>query len=80
MFADDTCLFASDSDPALTAKVLNRDLEKISAWAKNWKVIFNERKSKDLIFSNSKYHFYSPLLLLNDNFITRVHQHRHLGL
>ena len=80
LFADDTCLFASDIDPALTAKVLNRDLEKISTWAKNWKVIFNAGKSKDLIFSHSKYLFNSPPLLLNDKYISRVHQHKHLGL
>ena len=60
--------------------MLNRDLEKISAWAKKWKVIFNAGKSKDLIFSKSKYLFNSPPLLLNDKFITRVHQHRRLGL
>ena len=55
LFADETCLFASDIDPALTAKVLNRDLEKISAWAKKWKVIFNAGKSKDLIFSQATF-------------------------
>ena len=40
LFADVTCLFASDIDPALTAQVLNRDLEKISAWAKNLEGFF----------------------------------------
>ena len=39
LFADDTCLFASDIDPALTAKVLKRDLEKISALDQREKVI-----------------------------------------
>ena len=80
LFADDTCLFSSDIDPALTSQVLNRDLEKISLWAKKWKVIFNAGKSKDLIFSKNKYLFNSPPLLLNDKYISRVHQHRHLGL
>ena len=80
LFADDTCLFASGEDPAITALVLNRDLEKISIWAKRWKVLFNASKSKDLIFSQKKYLFNSPPLILNDSFVTRVHQHRHLGL
>ena len=29
LFADDTCLFYSGEDPAITAKVINRDLKKI---------------------------------------------------
>ena len=37
-------------------------------------------KSKDLIFSKNKYLFNSPPLLPNDKYISRVHEHRHLGL
>ena len=33
IFADDTTLLASGTDPAETAMQLNRDLGKISAWA-----------------------------------------------
>ena len=51
IFADDTSLFATGSDPAETAVQLNKDLEKITTWAKKWKVTFNAKKSKDLIFS-----------------------------
>ena len=80
LFADDTCLFASGEDPAITAEVLNRDLEKVGSWAKTWKVLFNSGKSKDIIFSQNKYLFNSPPLILNKGFIERVHQHRHLGL
>ena len=80
LFADDTCIFASGEDPAITAEVLNRDLQKIGFWAKKWKVLFNAAKSKDLIFSRNKYLFNSPPLILDDCFINRVHQHRHLGL
>ena len=57
LFADDTCIFASGEDPAITAEVLNRDLQKIGFWAKKWKVLFNAAKSKDLIFSRNKYLF-----------------------
>ena len=80
LFADDTCIFASGEDPAITAEVLNRDLEKIGNWAKKWKVLFNAGKSKDLIFSRNKYLFNSPPLKLDGSFINRVHQHRHLGI
>ena len=41
IFADDTSLFASGSDPTETAEVLNRDLCRISNWATKWKVKFN---------------------------------------
>ena len=55
-------------------------MEKIAAWARKWKVIFNAGKSKDLIFSQNKYLLNSPPLILDGKFISRVHQHKHLGL
>ena len=79
IFADDTSLFATGSDPAETAAQLNRDLVKISEWAKRWKITFNSGKSKDIIFSR-KYLNNSPPLILNDTYIQRVNVHKHLGL
>ena len=79
IFADDTSLFASGIDPAETAAQLNRDLAKISSWGKKWKVSFNAKKSKDIIFSN-KYLNNSPPLCFDDNFIDRVNCHKHLGV
>ena len=79
IFADDTTLLASGDDPAITALQLNRDLLKISNWAKKWKVTFNPNKSKDMIFS-SKYLNNSPPLILNNSFIERVNIHKHLGV
>ena len=46
IFADDTSLFASGLDPVETVNQLNRDLVKISAWAKKWKVLFNAKKKE----------------------------------
>ena len=46
IFADDTCLFATGTDPAQTAEILNRDLQKISSWATKWKITFNASKTK----------------------------------
>ena len=79
IFADDTSLFASGADPVITAEQLNRDLQQISNWSKEWKVSFNAKKSKDIIFSN-KYLNNSPPLVFNDNFIERVNCHKHLGI
>ena len=62
-FADNTSLMAKGTDPAQTAAQLNRDLIKISLWAKKWKVTFNGTKSKDLIFSNKCLNNSPPLIL-----------------
>ena len=53
---------------------------KIQEWAAKWKVIFSPAKSKDIIFSRNKVLFNSPPLVLNNTYISRVHQHKHLGV
>ena len=79
IFADDTCLFATGTDPAETAEILNRDLQKISQWATKWKVTFNASKTKYIIFSK-KYLNNSPPLIFNNIYIERVNLHKHLGM
>jgi hypothetical protein len=79
IFADDTSLLATGSDPTETAEILNRDLLKISEWATRWKVTFNPGKSKDIIFSNKLLNN-SPPLIFNDKIIERVNTHKHLGV
>ena len=79
IFADDCSLLASGTDPNETAKILNRDLIKISNWASKWKINFNAGKTKDIIFS-SKVLNNSPPLLFNQTVINRVNTHRHLGV
>ena len=80
LFADDTCCFVTGRDPAETAIILNRDLDRLNSWAKTWKVIFNPGKSKDLIFSEKRVLFNSPPLVLNGTYVDRVHEHKHLGI
>ena len=70
---------ATGSDPAETAEQLNRDLAMISEWATLWKVTFNAKKTKDIIFSNKCLNN-SPPLIFNNTFIERVNTHKHLGL
>ena len=79
VFADDTSLMASGKDPFETVKQLNRDLSKISQWAKKWRVTFNAKKSKDIIFSNKCLNN-SPPLVFDETNIERVNTHKHLGL
>jgi hypothetical protein len=79
IFADDTSLLASGTDPIKTVQQLNRDLVKISLWAKKLKVLFNANKSKDIIFffkclNNS----HPPFCLMI--VIDRVNTHKHLYL
>ena len=80
LFADNTCCFVSGRDPAETCQILNRDLDRLNLWAQQWKVIFNPSKSKDIIFSEKKYLFNSPPLILDGAFVERVHEHKHLGI
>ena len=79
IFADDTSLFATGSDPSETASILNSDLEKISIWASKWKVKFNASKTKDIIFSNKMLNN-SPPLIFDNCYIDRVNLHKHLGI
>ena len=53
IFADDTSLLASGSDPTETVAMINRDLVKITEWAAKWKITFNPGKSKDINFGPS---------------------------
>ena len=77
IFADDCSLLASGLDPSETAEILNRDLVKISNWAKKWKINFNAGKTKDVIFSKKVLNN-SPPLLFDETLINRVNTHRHL--
>ena len=79
LFADDTCLTAVGKDPNITTAALNRDLEKISTWAKIWKVTFNSSKSKEIIFTNKLLHN-SPPVVFNGTVVERVTSHKHLGV
>ena len=79
IFADDTSLMSSGTDPAETAQQLNRDLVKISEWAQKWKVTFNAKKSKDIIFSNKCVNN-SPPIIFGETWIERVNTHKHLGV
>ena len=73
-------MFASGTDPAETTAMLNRDLEKIYAWATSWKVSFNPSETKQMIFSHKFFLSNSPRLLFNSVVIYQVYEHKHLGI
>ena len=54
MFADDTSLFSIVNDPNTSANELNKDLQKISEWAYQWKMSLNpdqNKQAQEVIFS-----------------------------
>ena len=59
--------------------ILNHDLQIISAWAKQWLVNFNPKKTIAMLFSLMKPETV-PRLLFDDVLIDFVHQHKHLGV
>ena len=46
LFADDTSLFSVIHDIQTSANTLNKDLERISKWATQWKMSFNPDTTK----------------------------------
>ena len=79
IFADDTTLLTFGANSLETSNTLNRDLVKISNWAKTWKVKFGADKSRTVVFTN-KTPQVSPPIVLNSDPIKQVEIHKHLGI
>ena len=79
-FADDTCLFIIVDDPIEAAQMLNSDMDKIHQWAKKWLVRFNPAKSETLIFSRKIKKPFHSNIIMNNQVISGVATHKHLGL
>ena len=80
LFADDTSLYIIVDNPAEAAQMLNSDMEKINQWANMWLVSFNPAKSESLLFSRKINKPYHPPVTMNNQIITEVTTHKHLGL
>ena len=59
---------------------LNKDLESVSLWAWQWKMLFNIEKTKEVIFSSKRSKPQHPPLNLGSDVITRKTEHKHLGM
>jgi hypothetical protein len=66
------------NNPDIRAEILNHDLEKITNWAKRWKVTFNEGKT-DLVNFTRGINPSHQLIFGNTNLTDTVH-HKHLGV
>ena len=80
LFVDDTSLYIIMEDPLRAADQLNSDLAKIHLWATKWLVSFNPSKSKSIIFSRKQIKPFHPPIEMNQQQISEVNSHKHLGL
>ena len=82
-FADDTMLYSTVKNPITSADDLNHDLNLISKWAYQWKMVFNPDPTKqatEILFSCKKSKVHHPNIYFNGTLVTRVTDHKHLGL
>ena len=82
-FADDTMLYSIVVDPSTSASELNHDLDLISQWAFQWKMVFNpdpNKQATEVLFSCKKKPVQHPKLFFNGAPVSRVSEHKHLGL
>ncbi|MCG8046489.1 MAG: reverse transcriptase domain-containing protein [Candidatus Thiodiazotropha endolucinida] len=80
LFADDTSLFIVVDNPETAANCLNSDLSKISQWAKTWLVSFNPSKTESLLISRKRNQPQHPPIIMQNQAITEVEHHKHLGV
>ena len=79
LFADDTNLYLCLDDPKQRAEILNRDLQRITEWAKKWKVLFNPIKTKLVNFTRKLNPIFEQLLL-GGEILSDSKTHKHLGI
>ena len=83
LFADDSSLFTHVEGINITQEKLITDLQTITAWATQWKMIFNPDLSKqaiEVIFSCKKNKPDHPNLTFNGIPIARKSHSKHLGV
>ena len=76
-------IFSVIKDTHLSALELNHDLNIISLWAYQWKMVFNPDPTKqatEVLFSSKKNEIDHPELTFNNMPVIRVKEHKHLGL
>ena len=79
MHYQSTARSLSGSDTHETTSLLNRDLARISIWAKKFKVTFNSDKTKEIIFSKQVMNNSLPLIF-DGHIADRCGKHKHLGV
>ena len=83
LFADDSSLFTQVDEIQGTQRKIERDLGIISAWANQWKMIFNPgitKQAVEVIFSVRKHKTDHPELTFNAVPVAREKSTKHLGV
>ncbi len=81
LFADDTSIFKSGKDNQLSANIINSDLNKISLWARNWKITINPTKTVAMLLSKRLLLIcWNFQIKIGNEFIGLSDHHKHLGV
>ena len=83
LFADDSSLFTRVEGVNHTQEKLVKDLETVSTWAYQWKMLFNPDITKqaiEVIFSVKKTKTHHPALFFNGIPVSREANTKHLGV
>ena len=83
IFADDTSLFSKIENKSYSNFQLNKDLETISKWAFQWKMLFNPdpvKQAVEVCFSYKWDKVVYPPLQFNNNDVQSANSQKHLGL
>jgi hypothetical protein len=79
LFADDTCLYATDRKEGYVLRKIQRGLDSMAAWCKHWNVKINEDKILAIYFTRRNRPAGS-LLTLNGRNIPFVNSVKYLGV
>ena len=80
MFADNTCLIIEVDNRESTAEHINKDLESVDAWSKQWLVNFSPAKTKSLIVSYEQDSNRNHQIHFGGHIIDEVKSHTYLGV
>ena len=80
LFAYDTSLYIIVDSPDNASNTLNQDLAKISSWSDRLLVLFNPKKTESILFSRKVNKPVHALLIMNNETLTNVESHKHLGI
>jgi hypothetical protein len=79
LFADDTCLYATDRKEGYVLRKIQRGLNCMAAWCLHWKIKINEEKTREIYFTHRNRPPISPLTLNGRN-IPFVNSVKYLGV
>ena len=81
LFADDTAVWTQgDKDKVKTASQMQKEVDKVVAWAKKWKMSINADKTRALVLStNNADHKWDPQLTVEGTPIKTCQEYKFLG-